>query len=248
MLKHLQGLKYLYYVGAPLSKIVGDHLAGSCCLYPGIGSTEAGPYFTKIRKDEYWVYYTFRPAMDFSFKHWANDLHEMGFCKDKCLERWQQIFYLYTDLDLFHTKDLWSKQLSKRDLWAYAGRTDDAIIPSHGESLQASIIEADVGNDEHIPAVLVGDECRMHPFLITDRACGKSGLVPSRADRQTGPTMTADQQGKQAVFGVREIAEGIDRLRQYQEAISSMREDNRSEARISCLVSGGDRGALRQFE
>ena len=179
ILKHLQGLKYLYYVGAPLSKLIGDQLAGSCCLHPGIGSTEAGPYFTKIRNDEYWEYYTFRPAMGVKFEHWANNLYEMVFYKDKSLERWQQIFYLYPDLDRFHTKDLWSKHPSKEDLWAYAGRTDDVIILSHGESLQASFIEADIANDEHIRAAVVGGEGRMHPFLIIELAEEEVDLSPA---------------------------------------------------------------------
>ena len=52
--KHLQDLKYLYHAGAPLDTATGDRLAGRCCLPPGIGSTEAGGHFTKVRDDEYW--------------------------------------------------------------------------------------------------------------------------------------------------------------------------------------------------
>lgn len=170
MLKRLQDLKYLYYVGAPLNKATGDRLAGRCCLHPGIGSTEAGGYFTKVRNDEYWNYYTFRAAMGVRFEHWLNHLYELVFYRDESLKRWQQVFYLYPDLDRFHTKDLWTRHPTKEGLWAYAGRTDDLIILSHGESLQAANIEANITNHPDIRAVVVGGEGRLHPCLIIELA------------------------------------------------------------------------------
>ena len=170
MLKRLQDLKYLYYYGAPLNKATGDQLAGHCCLHPGIGSTEAGAYFTKIRDDEYWDYYTFRAAMGVRLEHWSNDLYELVFHRDESLKRWQQVFYLYPDLDRFHTKDLWTRHPIKEGLWAYAGRTDDRIIFSHGESLEAAKIEADITNHPDIRAAVVGGEGRLHPCLIIELA------------------------------------------------------------------------------
>ena len=178
MLKRLQDLKYLYYAGAPLNKATGDRLAGRCFLHPGIGSTEAGGYFTKVRDDDDWNYYTFRAAMGVHFEHWSNDLYELVFYRDGSLKRWQQVFYLYPNLDRFHTKDLWTKHPTKEGLWAYAGRTDDLIILSHGESLQAAKIEAEITNHPDIQAVVVGGEGRLHPCLIIELA-GSVDLSPA---------------------------------------------------------------------
>ena len=183
MLQTLQNLKYLYYAGAPLSKAAGAKLIGHCNLNPGIGSTEAGAYFTKVRNDEYWDYYTFRPAMGARFEPWTNNLYELVFDRKPNLERWQQVFYLYPDLDVFHTKDLWTKHPDKEGLWAYAGRTDDLIILSHGESLQASTVEADIVDHPQIRAAVVGGEGRPHPFLIVE-------LVDMAGDGMVSPTPT----------------------------------------------------------
>ena len=94
--------------------------------------------------------------MGVRFEHWSNDLSGMVFCCDENLKRWQQVFYLYPDLDRYHTNDLWTRHPTEEGLWAYPGRTDDSIILSHGESLQAAKIEADMTNDPDVRAAVVG--------------------------------------------------------------------------------------------
>ena len=46
-------VKYIDFAGAPLPKRVGDLLAPYLRLMPGIGSTEAGPYWPRARNDDH---------------------------------------------------------------------------------------------------------------------------------------------------------------------------------------------------
>lgn len=45
-------VKYIDFAGAPLPKNVSDLLAPYLRLMPGIGSTEAGPYWPRARNDD----------------------------------------------------------------------------------------------------------------------------------------------------------------------------------------------------
>lgn len=66
-------VKYIDFAGAPLPKRVGDLLAPNLRLMPGIGSSEAGPYWPRARNDdpnpaEDWKGYSFRPTMGIFFE------------------------------------------------------------------------------------------------------------------------------------------------------------------------------------
>ena len=140
-------VKYIDFAGAPLPKRVGDLLAPYLRLMPGIGSTEAGPYWPRARNDdpnlaEDWKWYSFRPSIGIFFEQRTkDDLYELVFRRRKGCERWQQIFHIYPDLDEYPTKDLWAKHPTREGLWEFAGRMDDLVILSHGEDLFATKIE-----------------------------------------------------------------------------------------------------------
>ena len=78
-------VKYIDFAGAPLPKRVGDLLAPYLRLMPGIGSTEAGPYWPRGRNDdpnpaEEWKWYSFRPSMGIFFEQRTNGgLYELVF-------------------------------------------------------------------------------------------------------------------------------------------------------------------------
>lgn len=175
-------VKYIDFAGAPLPKRVGDLLAPNLRLMPGIGSTEAGPYWPRARNDEPnravdWKWYSFRPSMGIFFEQRTKaGLYELVFRRRKGCERWQQIFHMYPDLDEYPTKDLWAKHPTREELWEFAGRMDDLVILSHGEDFFASKIEQVIESDARIRTALIGGEGRKRPFLILELS---EGIVSS---------------------------------------------------------------------
>ncbi|KAI9870878.1 MAG: hypothetical protein M1830_003674 [Pleopsidium flavum] len=168
MLERVRKLQYVHYAGAPLSVATGNLISQHVKLVPAIGSTEAGAYFPGVRNDPDWNYYSFRPSMGVEFEQRTKELYELVFRRKQECERWQQVFFVYPDVDYFPTKDLWAKHPTKPDLWDYAGRTDDLVILSHGEDLHASKMEAEITNHPTIRSAIIGGEGRKRPFLILE--------------------------------------------------------------------------------
>ncbi|MCJ1388063.1 hypothetical protein MMC18_000907 [Xylographa bjoerkii] len=170
-LTRMQKLKYVYFIGAPLPRHVAEKLVGHIKVLPGMGSTEAGAYFTKVRNEDDWDYYCFRPSMGVELEQRAGDLYELVFRRKPELERWQQLFQVYPDLDVFPTKDLWTKHPTRPDLWRYAGRTDDLVIFSHGEDLWVADVETEIQRHPDVRFALIGGQGRPRPFLIIELVC-----------------------------------------------------------------------------
>lgn len=179
----LRKVQYIYFAGAPLSAATAERLVGHCKIQPGMGSTEAGAYFISIRNDDDWKYYGFRPSMGVEFEQRTPELFELVFRRKPELARWQQVFHLYPDLDVFHTKDLWAKHPSKPDLWRYMARTDDLIILSHGEGLWASEMEADIQKHPQVRTALIGGQGRPHPFVMIELVDETATLDSNKASR-----------------------------------------------------------------
>ena len=168
MLEQVRKLKYVHYAGAPLNKSVGDSISRHVKLLSALGSTEAGPYFVKFHGDSDWDYHSFCPSIGLAFERRTEDLYEAVFHRREGLARWQQIFAVFPHLDRFPTKDLMTPHPTKPDLWAYAGRGDDLVTLSHGNSLPASGLEAIITSHPDVRAAIVGGNGRARPFVILD--------------------------------------------------------------------------------
>lgn len=116
-LECLRGLDYVYLAGAPLTRRTAEKLLGHVSVKPAMGSTEARAYFIRIQDQDDWEYYSFRPGMGLELQRVASDLYEAVFVRKAELERWQQVFRIYPDLDEFRTKGLLAKHPTKPDSW-----------------------------------------------------------------------------------------------------------------------------------
>ena len=168
MLKQVRKLKYVHYVGAPLNKDIGDLISRDVKLVSALGSTEAGPYYVKIHSDLDWEYHNFCPSIGLQLEPRTEHLFEAVFSRKPGLERWQQIFRVYPHLDRFPTNDLMVRHPTKSDLWAFAGRSDDVVSLSHGNSLPTAHMEAIITNHSDVRAAIIGGDGRARPFLILD--------------------------------------------------------------------------------
>ncbi|KAL8668541.1 MAG: hypothetical protein Q9168_006833 [Polycauliona sp. 1 TL-2023] len=189
-LAKVKQLKYVQYAGAPLRKDVGDLIAGEVGLVSAIGSTEAGAWFPRAQAATDWNYASFMKGTGIEFEHRGNDLYELVFRRRDEYRRWQQIFNIYPDLDVFHTKDLFTKHPTKDDLWAYAGRADDIVTFSHGIDVHAAKLEGIIESDPRIRGALVGGEGRSRPFLILEFSQDPSKDLGKRTDLEISGQQT----------------------------------------------------------
>jgi acyl-coenzyme A synthetase/AMP-(fatty) acid ligase len=117
-LRCLRNLDHLYFAGAPLSRRSAEKLISHVPVRPAMGSTEAGAYFVRIiDRDLDWEYYSFRPGMGLKLQHVADGMYGAVFVRKEEVERWQQVFRVYPELDEFRTKDLFVRHPEKEDLW-----------------------------------------------------------------------------------------------------------------------------------
>jgi acyl-coenzyme A synthetase/AMP-(fatty) acid ligase len=116
-LQCLRNLDYLYFAGAPLTQRSAEKLVGDVAVKPAMGSTEAGAYFIRTIDQDDWQYYSFRIGMGIELQHVADNMYEAVFVRNPKVERWQQVFQVYPELNEFHTKDLFARHPTKADLW-----------------------------------------------------------------------------------------------------------------------------------
>jgi acyl-coenzyme A synthetase/AMP-(fatty) acid ligase len=116
-LQCLRNLDYLYFAGAPLTQRSAEKLVGHVAVKPAMGSTEAGAYFIRTIDHDDWQYYSFRIGMGIKLQHVADNMYEAVFVRNPQVERWQQVFEVYPELNEFHTKDLFARHPTKADLW-----------------------------------------------------------------------------------------------------------------------------------
>ncbi|OOG00366.1 hypothetical protein ASPCADRAFT_158331 [Aspergillus carbonarius ITEM 5010] len=169
-LQSLRDLKYLHFAGAPLSAQTASLLLPHVPVIPGVGSTEAGGYFTAIHphRTDAWDYLSFHSRhTGVEFEPRPNNLHELVFIRRPSCAL-QPIFLLYPDLDRFDTKDLWQEHPIHKGLWKIIGRTDDYIYLSHGDGLNASLLEPEITAHPAVKTALIGGHGRPAPVLLIE--------------------------------------------------------------------------------
>jgi len=165
----LRKLKTVYFGGAGLSAKSAALLVPHTNAMPAFGSTEQCMYFTRHHADgEDWEYISFHECMGLEFRPVSDGMYELVFVKKEGLERYQQVFKVYPELQEFPTKDLFTPHPTKPDRWKYVGRTDDMIVFSHGHNLHVMGIEEAIAQHTGVAAVLVGGQGRTKPFVLVE--------------------------------------------------------------------------------
>lgn len=171
-LQALRELKYVHYVGAPLSVKSGNLLTPHTQVVPCVGSTESGGYFTTIHENkEAWEYLAFQKAAGAEFQHRVDALHELVFVRrPECTM--QQVFDVYPDRQFFETSDLWVEHPEHKGLWKIIGRSDDYVYLAHGEGLHASLLEPEIIAHPSVKSALIGGHGRPAPVLLVELVPG----------------------------------------------------------------------------
>ena len=165
----LKDLKFVQWIGAALDKATGDKLSQITKLSAAMGTTECGPYFLLTPEDpKDWSSYIFLPGQGIEFQERGGGLYELVFRKlGKDQRKWQQIFEIYPQLEVYETKDLFMKnEEGKEGYWSYAGRADDMIVLSNSANLNAAAAEEKLMAHPSIQMALVGGNGRERAFAI----------------------------------------------------------------------------------
>ncbi|KAL2789358.1 hypothetical protein BJX66DRAFT_339351 [Aspergillus keveii] len=167
-LEAVRGLKYLLYSGATLSAKSAELIIQHTKLLSGVGTTEAGGYWTTVPKQhDAWEYLGFPKHLGATFEHRMDDLHELVWVRDDSLPL-QQIFKMYPELDRFETKDLWREHPVHKGLWKIIGRLDDYVYLSHADGLHASSLEPEITAHPSVKSAVIGGHGRPAPVLLVE--------------------------------------------------------------------------------
>jgi acyl-coenzyme A synthetase/AMP-(fatty) acid ligase len=166
MLRRLQSMKSISWVGGPLEKATGDVLSRHAKLSSAFGSTEIGPLLTRVGADPTdWDYMWFAGSQGIEFDKWSETLFELVIRRDETA-RFQQIFLLYPDLEEYFTKDLFERHAEKKDLWRYSGRKDDMVLLASGDLIHATEMEQVIMRHPTVQWALIGGDRRNRPCLL----------------------------------------------------------------------------------
>ena len=166
--ERLKKLRFVQWAGAPLDQTTGDTLSQHMQLAPAIGTTECGPYFTRLCDDPAdWNYYWFREGQGIELESVSNQFHELIFRREQTAH-WQQVFLVFPDLEIYRTNDLFRRHPTKDYLWSYAGRTDDVVMLANGEAIRASDIEGMMMEQPAIRSAVLGGSGQNRAFLLLE--------------------------------------------------------------------------------
>ena len=169
--KQLKRVEIVACVGAALDKVTGDILSNHVRLVPGYGSVESGPIPLEASDDRAdWAYFGFKPHQGIELEPIAPDQFELVFRRSIAVP-WQQIFYLFPELDTYRSRDIFEKHPTKPGLWRFIGRTDDFLNLKDGGLVNVASMSEEYETSRHIRAALFGcasDQDR--PFLLVEPA------------------------------------------------------------------------------
>jgi acyl-coenzyme A synthetase/AMP-(fatty) acid ligase len=129
------------YGGGPLPTEAGNRIVSGTTLITVFGASETGFFPIEVMQRDDWPYIKLSACAGGVYRPYADDIYELVIERKPGLEPFQPVFWMYPDLEEYHTKDLFTKHNSKADLWLWQGRTDDIIVLSNGEKFNATAME-----------------------------------------------------------------------------------------------------------
>jgi MFS family permease/aryl carrier-like protein len=168
-LQNLSCLRNVNFAGGPLSQAIGDLVSKYTSIGTSYGSTEmfAPPLLPK--KPEHWSWHCFNTEQSgIEFREEDSGLHELVIVRDDRLALTQAIFVTFPDLQVYHTKDLFSKHPTEPALWKYEGRLDDIIVFSSGEKINPVSMEGVIGSCPEVTGALVVGQGKFQTALLVE--------------------------------------------------------------------------------
>jgi acyl-coenzyme A synthetase/AMP-(fatty) acid ligase len=190
----LKSLSFIMYLGAALSRPIGDDLCQYTRLTPLIGSTETGEQISARPADRK-LWYTHDFVAENGNKMVPIDTtgEDLGELHELVLERsaaeqgsiFQAAFWnpAFDGLDRIETKELYTPipDSDGRTRWVFTARKDDLTKLSWLAKFHAQDIETRIQKHPDIKAVCVGGEGRPAPYVIVET---KEGVLDGKSEEQ----------------------------------------------------------------
>lgn len=106
-------------------------------------------------KREDWHWFAFHPLAGFEFKEIEPGVYEHWVRRNPQWDLFQGVFYTFPDQELVNLKDLYKRHPTKPYLYAYTGRSDDAVVLSNGYKIAPLDAEALITTHPAIEGCLV---------------------------------------------------------------------------------------------
>ena len=164
----LKKLDILCYAGGPLSQAIGDELVKHVVLCQFYGSTEVGQVRQLVPQRENWSYMEFHPSNKMRFDAAEDDAFELVVFADESTIDFSALNHNMPGVAEWHTKDLFRRHPSKRNLWSFYGRKDDIIVLSSGEKFNPVPMETLLVGDHSVSGALVIGQGRSRPALLIE--------------------------------------------------------------------------------
>ncbi|KAK6193565.1 hypothetical protein LQW54_012344 [Pestalotiopsis sp. IQ-011] len=135
-------LEFVVHGGAPLSPEIGALLAPVVNLMEFYGSSETFPLPELFKDPADFHYHEFNPNLKFEMQLYDADegtYEFVLFAKEADIDT-VPLCHNYPGVEVYHTKDLFTRHPTKENLWKYFGRTDDIIVLATGDKNQTALI------------------------------------------------------------------------------------------------------------
>lgn len=179
VLDKLSNLKFITSAGGPVAQSVGDVIHPHVSLWQTMGMTEGLWVASVVTHPDEWAYFQFHPCTGYEMRPYSDSLFELVLVKKEELAATQSVFITFPDLNIWETRDLYSRHPTIPNLWKYEMRKDDLIVLSNGEKFNPLAAEAQ----------LTG-----HPFVSAAYITGRgrfqaAALLYPQEDRQSEPDL-----------------------------------------------------------
>ena len=160
VLDKLKKLKFVTSAGGPTPPSVGNIIHSRVRFWQTMGMTEGLVVPSVITHPDEWAYFHFHPCCGFEMRRYSDILFELVFVKKKELAATQAIFLTFPDLDIYETRDLYSRHPTVPELYKYETRKDDLVILSNGEKFNPLAAEMKLAGHPWISAVYIAGRGR----------------------------------------------------------------------------------------
>lgn len=163
-----KNLKFLLYAGGPLSQSAGEALSKITDVCQFYGQTETCAIQALVPTRENWASLEWNPLQEAEMEPYVDDTYEMTMKRNPALEKVRSLSTSFPDVEVSHTKDLFKRHPTNRDLWTFHGRVDDIIVLSTGEKFNPVPSEVQISAHPLVNGALIVGQGYSQPCLILD--------------------------------------------------------------------------------
>ncbi|VUC24934.1 unnamed protein product [Clonostachys rosea] len=170
LLTKLEKLEFVTTAGGPTPHYAGSIVSKHVHLHQTMGSTEGQWLSTIPCRREDWEYIHIAEETGYEMVHDSEELYELTFRRKEEYELTQSFFVTFPEMDIWHTKDLYSKHPTLPQRWKFEGRKDDLIVLSNGEKFNPNRTEEQLSSHPWIQAACIVGSGRFQPAVLLELA------------------------------------------------------------------------------